>query len=126
MPDTLTADDFIMPGVGAKLVEEWFPSINLPEQVEAWLQEGRQEAEGEQAIRAWVYWQAFDHVATRLNMSFTTQDVEWKGNFRRSDKQLDFFKQKADEWQEKFENLTEEEASPSRRRTTVVSKNVVW
>ena len=128
MPDTLHFDDFLKPK--GNLPEERFPDIDLRDYLNTWIERGKDETceiEDEalrtNAVRAYVYWQAWDHVFERLTSEPKDQDFpDHSASF--SDAQIASYRRRRDRWEDEFwdyKSGVEEDGGESDIRSVSIS-----
>lgn len=121
-----TADFYITP-VG-KLDPEFFSGLDdLPAAIQAWAEEGATKYSEQEAQDHWVYHRGFEHIANRLYHSFSTADVEWKGQFRREEGQMAYFANLSEHHLERAEAIEEGSSeSATRSGSKTVKLKVLW
>ena len=87
--------DFIHPA--GHLTVAMFPGETLTDNVAVWLTEAQAKTGVEDAQRAWVYYRAYDALATRFNLEAMEVDVKDQVRRRRMLEQITLWQKKADE-----------------------------
>lgn len=99
----LTVESFIAPA--GRLTQDQYPNLDLEEAITAWMAEAALQADEEPAQAAWVYYRAFDTLASRL-MSEAASESRGAASASRSESQLAHWVKERDRALAQYQALT--------------------